>query len=475
MLTRLRGRFEAETHKRMLSAAAMAAFLIALDSSLLNVGFPAIKEKFPAVSTASAAWIINVYSVTLAALIVPAGFLADRWGRKSLLVLGLSGFLAGAVGCGLATRIWQLLLWRCVQGVGGALSLPASLAIVLNHFEGHERAVAVGKWTAAGGLAAAIGPPLGAIVMSMGSWRLMFFLHVPVCAWALFRSRCVPRNSRGPGTRAKIALALPAIAGGAGLLVAALAIVPKPWGALMEATLVVAAALLGASGLWIACTEETFMRYFGRREIAFTWTTTICFGAAFGAMFLIYDLALVYHFHLKVTSAALLLTPIPLLSVPVARTAATLLERWSPRTVLAAGNVALALAGLCFFRLLAGVDIARMKMLWVAIGVFSSVGIGICFSTLNLAAVKGVAADHFGLGTALNQSCRQLGSVIGVAGASWIMSTTAREPAFMATYLLICFSIAGIGLATMIRPVSPEIHPGEYRAGKGQVFKKFPY
>jgi MFS family permease len=449
-------RTEDATGKGVLSTAAMAAFLIALDSSLLNVGFPAIKESFPATSTASAAWIINIYSVVLAALLVPAGFLADRWGGKSLLVLGLSVFLAGSIACATAIGIGQLLFSRCLQAIGGALSLPASLAVVLGHFHGRGRAIAVGKWTAAGGLAAALGPPLGSILMRLGSWRLMFFLHIPLCAWALLRSRHVLYNSRGPTTSTKIAMALPAIGGGTGMLVATFAVVPRPWGLFMQAGILMTAAMLVGLGLWIACREQKFMRNFGRREIVFTWTTTICFGSVFGAMFLVYDLALVYHFHINVARAALLLGPIPLLSVPVARSVAALQERWSPRAVLAAGNAMLVLAGLSFFQLLNGIDLSQMKMTWTTIILFSSGGIGLCFPTLNLAAVKGVAADCFGLGTALNQSCRHMGGVLGVAAASWVMTTAAPDPVFRTSYLLICLSLAGIGSTIMMYPASPK-------------------
>ncbi len=136
--------------------ASIAVFLVSLDGTVLFAAFGALQEGFPATSAAALSWVLNAYTVVFAAMLIPAGGLADRYGRKRIFVNGLTLFLAASVACALAPDIYALVGARVLQAVGAALLTPASLSLVLDAFPLSQRALAVSLWGAVGALAAAV-------------------------------------------------------------------------------------------------------------------------------------------------------------------------------------------------------------------------------------------------------------------------------------------------------------------------------
>jgi MFS family permease len=429
---------------RVLACAALVTFLIALDSSLLNVSFPAIRSDFPRVSTSAIGWVINVYSLTLAILLAPAGRLADRWGSKRTLIAGFTIFMLGALCCGLSLTAGQLVVSRFLQALGGAMALPASLAVILTNFHGKERAVAVGKWSAAGGITAAAGPPLGAAVMHQGSWRLLFLLHVPLCLWGVWLSSRVLGDSRSQVKLPGIARAFSPVAAGMGLLVAAVTVPSLPAPAVFGAILV--GALLIFMGVRLMQKEEQLHESFADRGFALACLATFCFGGVFGALFISYDLALVGRFHFAIPAAALLLTPIPLLSVPVARRSGGLHQRWHGGAIMVTGGLLL-FSGASFFLLMLLTD-SFNALAWTATVALSGAGIGLCFPGVSLAGVRGIPADFYALASGLNQSCRHMGTVMGVVTVTFVSGPASGD--FLAAWgLLVCFCAGTILTAAM--------------------------
>jgi hypothetical protein len=424
---------------RVLLCAATVTFLIALDSSLLNVSFPAIRNDFLGVSASALAWVINIYSLTLAVLLVPAGRMADRWGNKITLTAGFAAFTLGALCCGVSLTAGQLVIWRFLQAVGGAMALPASLAIILTNFHGKERAIAVGKWSAAGGIAAAVGPPLGAIIMHKRSWRLLFLLHIPICLWELILISKVLENSGNSVATPGISRAISPIAAGIGLMVAAVTVPLMPLSAVCAALL--AGALMVFLGARLAHSDSLIRESFGGRGTALACLATFCFGGTFGALFIAYDLALVGRLHFSIPAAALLLTPIPLLSVPVARRSGQLHQRWSGGLIIATGGLLLFLSALFFLIVLLN---ARFNaFVWSAIVILAGAGIGLCFPGVSLAGVRDVPANYFAVASGLNQSCRHMGTVMGVAAIT--LSSGPMTGDFLAAWgLLACFCFGTI-------------------------------
>ena len=147
---------------KVLAVSAAAVYVVFLDATIVNIAFPAISADFSDVTRSGLSWVLNAYAVVFGALLVTAGRLADEHGRKRVFLLGLVVFGVGSALCGLAPTAPTLIAARVVQGVGGALLVPASLALLLPEFPLAKRATAVGLWSACGAIAAATGPSLGA-------------------------------------------------------------------------------------------------------------------------------------------------------------------------------------------------------------------------------------------------------------------------------------------------------------------------
>ena len=137
--------------------ASIAVFLVALDTTMLFAAFRTIQNGFPGTSAADMSWVLNAYTVVYAAMLIPAGGLADTHGRKKVFLLGVTLFLAASAACGLSGTVGWLIAARVAQAVGAAMLTPASLSILLDAFPHSKRAVAVSLWGAVGGLAAALG------------------------------------------------------------------------------------------------------------------------------------------------------------------------------------------------------------------------------------------------------------------------------------------------------------------------------
>src|SRR6266545_6038092 len=160
---------------KILAITSFAVFASALDTTILYVAFPDIQRTFADVSRADLSWAINAYTIVFAALLVPAGRLADRVGRRKVFFAGVVIFTLSSAFAGVSPTAGLLIGARVLQAVGAAALLPSSLALVLGEFPREKRATAVGIWGAVGALAAATGPTLGALIIDAASWRLAFF------------------------------------------------------------------------------------------------------------------------------------------------------------------------------------------------------------------------------------------------------------------------------------------------------------
>jgi EmrB/QacA subfamily drug resistance transporter len=398
--------------------ASVAVFLVSIDTTMLFAAFGAVRAGFPGTSAADMSWVLNAYTVVYAAMLIPAGGLADAHGRKRIFLLGVTLFLAASAACGLAGSVAWLIGARVAQAVGAALLTPASLSIVLDAFPHSKRSVAVSLWGAVGGLAAAIGPSLGAFVVDAVGWPWAFFLNLPLGALSLWRGASRLTEATKPDQRRRVdgvGVALLIVAVGA----IALAIVQADsarWSRselAWVAGLGVAALIAFVAWARVARAPLVDLGLFSHRTYAFVNLATLAFGIAFSIMFFAFFFYMTEVWHYSLPRAGIAITPGPLLVIPFAILSGRLAARFGHRPFLCGGGLVYAGAGL-WFLLVPGEQSAYLTH-WLPGLVLSGIGVGLVLPSLAAAAVNRLPANQYAVGSAVNQATRQIGSVMGVA------------------------------------------------------------
>src|SRR5579864_5074114 len=180
----------------VLAVTSVAVFMSFLDATIVNIAFPSIRSTFTGASLGELSWVINAYNIVFASLLVPAGRLADRVGRKRVFLGGVGLFLVASAACGLAPTVGVLIAARAVQAAGAAALVPTSLGLLLPEFSLEQRATATALWGATGGIAAATGPALGGVLIEAFDWRAVFFVNLFIGLPALIPARRILRELR---------------------------------------------------------------------------------------------------------------------------------------------------------------------------------------------------------------------------------------------------------------------------------------
>lgn len=398
--------------------ACSATFLVAIYSTMLFAAFDALRKSFAGTSAAELSWVLNAYTVVYAAMLIPAGGLADAHGRRRIFRLGLTLFLAASVACGAAPSVDWLIAARVVQALGAALLTPASMSIVLAAFPTEKRAVAVSLWGAVGGLAAAVGPSLGSWVTASAGWPWAFYINLPVGIWALWRSASHIEKAIKPVQRRSVdivGLLLLMLAVGA----VALAIVESGesrWTS-SQILLVAGAGLVAGTCfvLWAKFKPNALidLSLFQHRTYRYVNAATLVFGTAFSMMFLCFFFFMMGVWHYSLPQAGLAVTPGPLLVMPTAIITGRLASRLGHRRFLVGGSLLYALSSLWFIWV-PGTE-PNYLMHWLPGLLMSGISVGLILPSLSAAAVNRLPAEHYAVGSAVNQATRQIGSVLGVS------------------------------------------------------------
>ncbi|HYZ02833.1 MAG TPA: MFS transporter, partial [Candidatus Binatia bacterium] len=183
-----------------LAAVCAGVFMLLLDVTIVNVALPDIERGFGA-GLSDLQWVLDAYALTLAALLLTAGSLADLWGRRRVFATGIVLFTLGSLLCGLSTSSLFLILARGFQGIGGAIMFATALALIANAFRGPERGIAFGVFGGITGVALAIGPVLGGVIIAALDWRWIFFVNVPIGLAALVVTLAFVQESFDPAAR----------------------------------------------------------------------------------------------------------------------------------------------------------------------------------------------------------------------------------------------------------------------------------
>jgi EmrB/QacA subfamily drug resistance transporter len=432
----------------VLALTSAVVFMVFLDATIVNVAFETISRDLHA-DASRLAWVLNAYSLAFAAMLIPAGRLADRYGRRRVFLLGVAGFTAFSALCGLAPDPAVLIAGRALQGLFAALVIPTTLALLLPEVPPTRRPVAVATQAAMGAAAAAVGPTTGALLIEYGTWRWVFLINVPIGVLVGVTGGWLLRESRDPDARG-----FPDPAGA--LLVAAIpallsfAVIQGPsWGwdnPWVVAGFALAALLLPLLG-WRSATARypaLDLQLLRIRRFGLINAASLLFATAFYGMLLANIVFLQAVWDYSVLRAALASVPGPLMVVVLARLAGRAAGRVGFRAVLVTGAACWALAS-AGFALTIG-PAAHWSTHWLPLALLTGVAIGLTLPVQSGAAVASLPPARFGLGSAINASFRQLGAVLGVSVFVALVGDT--RTATTADYHRVWWTLGAVGLAS---------------------------
>ncbi|MDQ0393313.1 MFS transporter [Labrys monachus] len=407
---------------RVLLCASGVSFMIMLDSNIVAVSLPAIARDLGAVF-ADIEWVVSAYVLTFAALLMPAGALADRFGRRRLLIAGLAVFTLASLLCGLAPTVLVLNAARALQGVGAAIQLSAALAVLGHEFRGPERARAFAFWGTVIGVAVAAGPPLGGLITSAFGWRWAFLVNVPIGGALVALTASAVGESQDPDARRLDIAGI--ILLGSGLFCLVWALIganADGWSGESTAMKLAAAAAL----LALFAVAETVQRrpmvdfgLFRRRTFLGSSVAMLGFASAAQVMMTYLPLYLQNVFGLSPALAGLGMLPfaLPLFFCP--RIAAGLAMRVSGRTLLAAGLAVVAAGNLATAAMVA----MHLPYAVIAAGMLlTGCGAGLLNGETAKVSMSVIPPERSGMASGIGGTLRFVGLVTGITGLGAVLA-----------------------------------------------------
>jgi EmrB/QacA subfamily drug resistance transporter len=427
-----------------LLAVCIGTFMLLLDVTIVNTALPYIERALDA-SFSDLQWVIDAYALSLAALLLTGGSLADLFGRRLIFVAGLVVFTIASLGCGLAESPLALNLARAVQGVGGALMFATSLALLASAFHGSDRGTAFGLWGATTGAAVAIGPLVGGALTEGFGWEFIFFINVPIGIGAIALTLAKVDESHAPSGGRIDWPGLVTFSGGLFCLIFALIRGnAEGWSSsLIVGLLAAAVILLVTFGLVEARRSDAMLDLSLFRSPTFNGASLAAFAlsAAMFSMFLYLTLYVQNALGYGALEAGLRFLPVTLLSFLVAPVSGKLAQRFGVRWFIA-GGLALVGLGLLLMRTIGPADewTALLAGFMVAGG-----GIGLVNPALATAAIGVVEPQRAGMASGINSTFRQVGIATGTAalGAIFTHIVTGQAGAFGAAASRAGLDVAG--------------------------------
>ena len=405
---------------RTLLVTSLVGFMVAMEITIISVARDELAQAFPSASAATLSWVITGYNLGVASLLLPAGWLADRYGRKRVFLVGLVGFAVGSLLSGFAPSASFLIGARILQSVGGACQYPAGLALLLSAFPRDRQQAAIGIWGAVAGLAAALAPSLGALLIQGFGWRAVFLVNVPVAVWAFVAGRRWIEESVGEGVSPRVdLLSVPLASVGVGVLLLAV-VQGRDWGWMSPATLI--SCLIGVV-FFLAFVvrsrihpEPLFdLKLFRLRSYTVANIGSVFFLVAFFSWLIVLPEYLQRVWGWSVLKSGFAIAPGPLLSSALSVTNGRLAGRIGHRPILMVGGIFGVFA--CLLHLaftgttpnfLGGLLFANLVM---------GAAAGCSFSMLVGASMRDVQPARFGMAGAGRTTVFQLAVAVGVAVA----------------------------------------------------------
>ncbi len=385
-----------------------------LDSTIVNVALPAIGRDFDA-STSSLQWILNGYLLTLASLILLGGSLGDRYGRRRVFVVGTGLFTVASLLCAIAPTVEILIAARFVQGIGGALLTPGSLAMIESSFQRKDRARAIGAWSGLTGVVSALGPLLGGYLIEAVSWRAAFLINLPIGAFVMLTARHVP-ETRDPTAGGPLDVR--------GALLAALALGGTTY-ALIEgpgrgmAPAIVLTAVVGVVALAAFVLAERRssnpmlpLGIFASRQFSAANLVTFVVYAALGGTFFLLVAFLQISLHYSPIAAGAALLPQTALMLLLSARSGALAQRIGPRIPLTVGPLLIAAGMLLMARIDPGDSYAASVLPGVIV---FALGVTLVASPVTATALAAVDESHAGLASGVNNAVARVANLLAVA------------------------------------------------------------
>ena len=406
----------------ILGVLCFSLLVIVLDNSILNVAIPTIVRTLHA-SNSQVQWIIDAYTLVFAGLLLTAGSLGDRYGRRGALQVGFLIFGGGSLLSALATNASTLMLTRAVMGIGGALIMPATLSIITNVFPPAERPRAIAAWAAVAGLGAALGPVTGGFLVEHFYWGSVFLVNLPIVALGLVAGFFLIPNSKDPHPLSLDPLgALLSIVGLVALLYAIIEGPDKGWGApLIVAGFVGGGVLLVAFAVWEQRIDHPMLdvNFFKNpRFTAASSAITLTFFAMFGSIFLITQY---FQFVLGYSplAAGTRLLPMAMTMMITAPLSPKVVDRFGSKVTVATG-LSLVTVGLLSMTQLQ-VHTPYIAILWRLVVV--AAGMGLTMAPATDSVMGSLPLAKAGVGSAVNDTTRQVGGAVGVAIIGSVLSS----------------------------------------------------
>ncbi len=443
----------------VVAATVLGSGMAALDATVVQIALPRIGQDFHA-GMASLQWVVDAYTLTLAGLLLLGGTLGDSYGRRKVFVIGTVWFALASLLCGLAPDAPALIAARALQGVGAALLTPGSLAILHASFAEEDRPAAIGAWSGLGGVATAIGPFLGGWLIDAVSWRLVFFINLPIAlAVVAVTARHVPETrAPGPAPRLDIRGALCVSGALAGLTYGLIAASADGWGSVsMLGPAAAGVLLLGLFVLAEAKEPQPMLPlalFRSRQFTAANAVTFVVYAALSGLLFLVPTVLQVVH-HYRAVAAGTALLPVTFVMLVLSSRSGALAARIGPRLQMSAGPLVIAVSFVLFTRISGSGD--YLTAVLPAAMVFGF-GVAIMVAPLTATALAAAPADHAGIASAVNNDVARAAGLIAVAvlpplagltGGTYLHPAALAHGFRMAALIAAAFCAAGGALAAV--------------------------
>lgn len=410
-----------QSRRWILAATILGSSLAFIDGTVVNVALPAIQSTFHA-NVAEVQWVVEAYGLLLAALMLVGGSLGDLFGRRVVFVSGVAIFALSSAACGLASNITQLIAVRSMQGVGAALLVPGSLAIISASFDEKSRGQAIGTWSGSTAITTAAGPVLGGWLVEHASWRWAFFINLPIAAAVIIISLWqIPESrSRTAGKVDWLGAALVTV-GLAGLVYGFVESSNLGW----KHPLVAGSLLLGTTALVLFVIAERKeaspmlpLQLFASRNFTGANLLTLFLYAAIGIFFFLFPLNLIQVQGYSATKAGAAMLPMILLVFLLSRWSGGLVTRYGPRRPLIVGPLIVAVGFVLFA--LPGANGMYWKSFFPPMIVLG-LGLAVTVAPLTTVVMNSVDRDHVGTASGINNAVSRVAGVLAVAVLGIVM------------------------------------------------------